>query len=75
MVTIEDIRNAARIGETADWEFKSARGGFPGSFWDTYSAMANTEGGTIVLGVREDDTGVHLDGMTPEQLARCQKAL
>jgi hypothetical protein len=27
--------------ECDDLEFKSARGGFPGSLWETYSAMAN----------------------------------
>ena len=29
--------------ETEDLEFKHASGGFPGSFWDTYSSFANTE--------------------------------
>jgi hypothetical protein len=30
--------------ESIETEFKSARGGMPGSFWDSYSAMANTQG-------------------------------
>jgi ATP-dependent DNA helicase RecG len=69
------ILQAARVGESTDWEFKSARGGFPGSFWETYSAMANAEGGVVVLGVRETDAGAVLDGLTPEQIARYQKVL
>jgi predicted HTH transcriptional regulator len=64
------ILHAAQVGESTDWEFKSARGGFPGSFWETYSAMANAEGGVVVLGVRETDTGAVLDGLMPEQIAR-----
>jgi len=27
--------------ESDDVEFKSAAGGFPGSFWETYSSFAN----------------------------------
>ena len=41
--------------EGADLEFKSAKGGLPGSLWETYSAMANSGGGSIVLGAEHKD--------------------
>jgi ATP-dependent DNA helicase RecG len=41
-------------------EFKTARGGIPGSFWESCSAMANIQGGTIVFGVAEKPTGFAL---------------
>jgi ATP-dependent DNA helicase RecG len=44
------------LGEESDLEFKSARGGVPGSLWESYSAMANTDGGAILLGVENDGT-------------------
>ena len=35
-ITLELILAGAQAGEGVDWEFKSARGGVPGSLWETY---------------------------------------
>ena len=59
--------------ECDDLEFKSAAGGFPGNFWDTYSAFANSEGGTIVLGVQEKKGKFFLDSLADEQVEKYRK--
>ncbi|MCI4327653.1 MAG: putative DNA binding domain-containing protein, partial [Thermoplasmata archaeon] len=68
MTDIDRIREALSLGEESDIEFKLAhgpdgKGKLPASFWESYSAMANAEGGAIVLGVRETDVGFVVAGL------------
>lgn len=66
-----EILAAVNAGEDKDWEFKTARGGMPGSLWETYSAMANTDGGVMVLGVKENDGDFEIQGL--EDPAKTEK--
>lgn len=70
---IEKIETLMNGYESAEVEFKSARGGFPRNLWETYSAFANTQGGVIVLGVKEHDGRFSLDGLTLEQVCKYKK--
>ena len=59
-----DIRKFDEYREDNRREVKKARGGLPGSLWETYSSMANCYGGVIILGVTEDENGgLHTTGM------------
>ena len=52
-MNVDQLLDALRFGEDKELEFKSARGGVPRSLWETYSSFANTDGGVIVLGVKQ----------------------
>ena len=67
------VSELMRNRETAEVEFKSAKGGFPKSFWETYSAFANTHGGTIVLGIKEKDGVFSLNDLSKTDVEKMLK--
>lgn len=50
----QEIYNLLANGERVTLECKRVRNAVPTSVWETYSAFANTYGGTILLGVEEN---------------------
>lgn len=52
-----DIRKFDQYRENNRLEVKRAAAGLPDSLWSTYSSMANSSGGVILLGVTEKNDG------------------
>lgn len=70
----EKIRLKLQLKENSEVEYKSAAGGFPkAEFWRSFSALANTNGGTIVLGVKEKNHKFTPDGLSEELVAKYRK--
>ena len=59
----EEIKRLVAKSENVAVEFKWARGGVPADFWPSYSSFANTDGGVIILGVREKDGKREIEGL------------
>ena len=67
-----DQLNISSFKEGNRFEAKLAKGGIPNCIWETYSSFANTEGGLILLGVKEGkDHTFSIAGIeNPEQLVK-----
>ena len=65
---MDNIKQQIGLPENAVIEYKSAKGGLPASLWETYSSFANSNGGIIVLGVKEKNGLLTPDNLTEEQL-------
>ena len=49
-----ELFDLLRYGERITLECKEARNALPKAFWETYSSFANTIGGTVLLGIKEN---------------------
>jgi predicted HTH transcriptional regulator len=74
MMTIQSIEELSRLRESISLECKLAagrdgKGALPEDFWPTYSAFANTEGGVVLLGMREKNGRFEVAGIeNPDKL-------
>lgn len=59
--------------ESEEVEYKLAEGGFPDEFWKTYSAFANSNGGIIVLGVKEKKNEFIFEGIPTKKIGTYKK--
>ena len=71
-IDLEKEVDLSQFRENNRYEAKLAKGGLPSNIWDTYSAFANTDGGLILLGVKEnkDHTFTYEDIKDIEKLSK-----
>ncbi len=56
-LTMQQIKERLQLGERIDTECKEAENAVPKSVYESYSAFANTDGGIIILGIKEIKKG------------------
>jgi predicted HTH transcriptional regulator len=74
MMPIRSVDDLSLLRESIELECKLAagrdgKGALPEDFWPTYSAFANTNGGLVLLGLREKNSSFTLEGLdNPDKL-------
>ncbi len=68
MIKIDTLEDILALKEDSDIEFKKAlgkdsKGKLPEDFFETYSAMANSHGGNVFLGIEETSNGIKPSGI------------
>ena len=68
MIDLHTLSDLSRLRESVDLECKLAagrdgQGAVPEDFWPSYSAFANTQGGVVILGLREKKGVFSVDGI------------
>ena len=69
----ENVLEELDLKENYERECKLAASGLPESIWETYSSFANTNGGTILLGIKEHRDSFTVEGLTEKQIIKYQK--
>ena len=69
----QEILNQLELKENHEHECKLAANGLPVSIWETYSSFANTDGGTMFLGIKEHRDSFTVEGLSEKQVIKYQK--
>ena len=69
-MTKSEFNRLVADGETVHLECKLAKNAIPDNFWETYSSFANTDGGTILLGVKEENHKFSIVGVDDARNAK-----
>ena len=69
-MTDDQIKVLLKTKERTELEFKEARTDLPGNFFESVCAFLNRDGGTILLGVKNNGTVIGVDPVAAEKIIK-----